>query len=129
MSLSRALRRPGGKQLLGGMSIAVAMTGLDQDMMQKNLTVARLKDSQKNMVLLGVNLLFVNALFLALGILLTDYAALQGISATGDKLFRHRGYQQRHAIAFGCRFFLRPFSGSFLQRRQRPCLTNDCVLC
>ena len=60
------------KQLLGGMSIAVAMTGLDQDMMQKNLTVARLKDSQKNMVLLGVNLLFVNALFLALGILLTD---------------------------------------------------------
>lgn len=101
------------KQLLGGMSIAVAMTGLDQDMMQKNLTVARLKDSQKNMVLLGVNLLFVNALFLALGILLTDYAALQGISATGDKLFATVATSSGMPSLLGAVFFLGLLAAAF----------------
>ncbi len=75
------------RQLLGGASIAIAMTGLDQDMMQKNLTVKRLKDAQKNMVLLGGTLLVVNLLFLSLGIFLTEFAANTGITATGDKLF------------------------------------------
>jgi Na+/proline symporter len=101
------------KQLLGGMSIAVAMTGLDQDMMQKNLTVARLKDSQKNMVLLGVNLLFVNALFLALGILLTDYAALQGITATGDKLFAAVATSNGMPALLGAVFFLGLLAAAF----------------
>jgi len=75
------------RQLLGGASIAIAMTGLDQDMMQKNLTVKRLKDAQKNMVLLGGTLLVVNLLFLSLGIFLTEFAANTGITASGDKLF------------------------------------------
>jgi Na+/proline symporter len=95
------------------MSIAVAMTGLDQDMMQKNLTVARLKDSQKNMVLLGVNLLFVNALFLALGILLTDYAALQGITATGDKLFAAVATSNGMPALLGAVFFLGLLAAAF----------------
>ncbi len=79
--------KAGWKQVLGGMFIAIAMTGLDQDMMQKNLTVSKLKNAQKNMVLLGITLIFVNLMFLSLGILLTDFASAQGISATGDKLF------------------------------------------
>ena len=91
----------------------LAMTGLDQDMMQKNLTVARLKDSQKNMVLLGVNLLFVNALFLALGILLTDYAALQGISATGDKLFATVATSSGMPSLLGAVFFLGLLAAAF----------------
>src|SRR6056300_1728145 len=101
------------KQVLGGMSIAVAMTGLDQDMMQKNLTVARLKDSQKNMVLLGVNLLFVNALFLALGILLTDYATIQGITATGDKLFATVATSSGMPALLGAVFFLGLLAAAF----------------
>jgi Na+/proline symporter len=55
------------------------MTGLDQDMMQKNLTCKSLKDAQKNMVSFSVVLVFVNALFLLLGALLFIYAAQQNI--------------------------------------------------
>jgi Na+/proline symporter len=63
------------------------MTGLDQDMMQKNLTCKSLKDAQKNMYWFSVSLVVVNLFFLALGLLLTDYAAATGIAASGDKLY------------------------------------------
>ncbi|GCD76782.1 sodium/iodide co-transporter [Thermaurantimonas aggregans] len=75
------------KQFLGGMFIAITMTGLDQDMMQKNLACRNLKDAQKNMMLFSVMLLPVNLIFLSLGVLLYDWAALHGIEATGDRLF------------------------------------------
>lgn len=61
------------KQFLGGAVIAIAMTGLDQDMMQKNLTCSNLKDAQKNVYSFTVVLVFVNALFLILGALLVFY--------------------------------------------------------
>src|SRR5258708_6555707 len=51
------------KQLLGGMFIAIAMTGLDQEMMQKNISVKNLKDSQKNMLSFSFILVLVNFLF------------------------------------------------------------------
>ena len=63
------------KSLLGGMFIAIAMTGLDQDNMQKNLTCKTVKDSQKNVISLGFILIFVNLIFLFLGALLFTYAA------------------------------------------------------
>jgi len=63
------------------------MTGLDQDMMQKNLTCKNLKDAQKNMVSFSVVLIFVNILFLILGLMLTQYAELNGITASKDDLF------------------------------------------
>ncbi len=75
------------KQFLAGASITIAMTGLDQDMMQKNLTCKSLKDAQKNMYWFSISLVVVNLLFMALGLLLTDFAALKGIEATGDKLY------------------------------------------
>ncbi|WP_295178797.1 sodium:solute symporter [uncultured Christiangramia sp.] len=75
------------KQFLSGAFIAIVMTGLDQDMMQKNLTCRSLKDAQKNMFWFTIVLVFVNFLFLALGVLLTDYADLNGITETKDKLF------------------------------------------
>lgn len=76
-----------GKQILAGMFIAIAMTGMDQEMMQKNISVKTLADSQKNMVALSFIMLGVVLLFLFLGGLLYLYAPVAGVTATGDKLF------------------------------------------
>ncbi|WP_178984628.1 sodium:solute symporter [Winogradskyella helgolandensis] len=75
------------KSFLSGIFITITMTGLDQDMMQKNLTCRNLKDAQKNMVTFSIVLIFVNILFLVLGLMLTQYAAANGITATKDDLF------------------------------------------
>ncbi|GAA4244846.1 MULTISPECIES: sodium:solute symporter [Winogradskyella] len=75
------------KSFLSGIFITITMTGLDQDMMQKNLTCRNLKDAQKNMVTFSIVLIFVNILFLVLGLMLTNYAAINGITASKDDLF------------------------------------------
>ncbi|MDO9376181.1 MAG: sodium:solute symporter, partial [Ferruginibacter sp.] len=75
------------KQILGGAFITIAMTGLDQEMMQKNISVRTLKDSQKNILTLSTILLFVNFLFLFMGGLLYLYAAQTGSAIKGDDLF------------------------------------------
>ena len=75
------------KSFLAGMFITITMTGLDQDMMQKNLTCKNLKEAQKNMVSFSVVLIFVNILFLVLGLMLTQYANQHGITAKKDDLF------------------------------------------
>ncbi|PIF00484.1 MAG: sodium:solute symporter [Maribacter sp.] len=62
------------KSFLGGMFITICMTGLDQDMMQKNLTCKTLKDSQKNMVSFSLVLVVVTFIFMLLGALLFIYA-------------------------------------------------------
>ena len=67
------------KRFLAGASIAVVMTGLDQDMMQKNLSCKNIGDAQKNMFWFSVVLVFVNLLFLSLGALLYIYAGEVGI--------------------------------------------------
>lgn len=63
------------KLFLSGMFITIAMTGLDQDMMQKNLSCRNIKDSQKNMTLLSIILVPVNLIILFLGAVLYLYAA------------------------------------------------------
>jgi Na+/proline symporter len=75
------------KQLVAGMAIAVAMTGLDQEMMQKNISVPRLADAQKNMLLMSTLMLGVVFLFLLLGGLLQLYALQTGMAQRGDALF------------------------------------------
>ncbi|MFG6488831.1 sodium:solute symporter [Roseateles sp. BYS78W] len=75
------------KALLAGMFIAIAMTGLDQEMMQKSLSVAKLRDAQKNLLLLAVLLVVVIGAFLLLGGLLTLFARDYGLVARGDELF------------------------------------------
>lgn len=75
------------KQFLGGMFTTIAMTGLDQDMMQKNLSCRSLKEAQKNMVSYGFGFLPVNLIFLSLGILLYMYAHANGVTKVGDELF------------------------------------------
>ncbi len=93
-------------RFLSGAFIAIVMTGLDQDMMQKNLTCRNLKDAQKNMFWFTVVLVIVNFFFLALGILLTDYAAAIGIEAHKDELFPKIAMQGSLGIATSLFFLL-----------------------
>lgn len=74
-------------QFISGAFIAIVMTGLDQDMMQKNLTCKTLKDAQKNMFWFTIILTLVNFVILSLGLLLTVYAQKNGIDAHKDELF------------------------------------------
>ena len=67
------------KQFLSGAFIVVVMTGLDQDMMQKNLTCRSLRQAQKNMLVNGLLYVPVNLLFLGLGVLLYGFAASHAI--------------------------------------------------
>ncbi len=75
------------KQLLGGLFTVVAMTGLDQDMMQRTLSCKNVKDSQKNLITSSLMQIVVIFFFLCLGVLLYTYAGARGIAETGDKLF------------------------------------------
>jgi Na+/proline symporter len=77
------------KQFISGMFIAIVMVGLDQDMMQKNLSCKNLKEAQKNMFSFTIIILFVNILFLSLGALLYLYAEAKGITLPekGDMVF------------------------------------------
>ncbi|MDR1381118.1 MAG: sodium:solute symporter [Tannerella sp.] len=77
------------KQFFAGIFTVIAMTGLDQDMMQRNLSCRSPKDSQKNMITSAVAQFFINLLFLVLGVLLYLYAAERHIALPekSDELF------------------------------------------
>jgi Na+/proline symporter len=75
------------KNIIGGAVIAIAMTGLDQEMMQKNISVRTMKDSQKNILTFTTILVIVNLLFLFLGGLLYLYTTLNGGTYDGNQLF------------------------------------------
>ena len=75
------------KQIIAGALITITMTGMDQEMMQKTISVKALKDSQKNMLTLTAVLVVVLLSFVFLGGLLYLYAPLVGVTATGDKIF------------------------------------------
>ncbi len=94
------------KQFLSGAFIAIVMTGLDQDMMQKNLTCRNLKDAQKNMFWFTIVLTIVNFIFLALGLLLTVYAQKNGIDAHKDQLFPTIATQSGLGIGIAIFFLL-----------------------
>ena len=67
------------KSFLGGMFITICMTGLDQDMMQKNLTCKNLGDAQKNMIVFSFVLVFVTFIFLVLGSILFKYIEINEV--------------------------------------------------
>lgn len=77
------------KQILSGAFIAIVMTGLDQEMMQKNLSCRNIKEAQKNMFSFSIVLVFVNLMFLFLGAVLYIYSAKHGIElpSRSDDLF------------------------------------------
>jgi len=75
------------KQIIAGAFITVTMTGMDQEMMQKNISVKTLKDSQKNVMSMAITLATVIVIFLFLGGLLYLYAENLNIDVSGDKIF------------------------------------------
>lgn len=75
------------KQFFAGIFTMVAMNGLDQDMMQRNLSCRNYHESQKNMIISILLQFVVVATFLVLGVLLYIFAAAHGITVTGDKIF------------------------------------------
>ncbi|MCU0472541.1 MAG: sodium:solute symporter [Bacteroidales bacterium] len=76
------------KQFFSGMFITITMTGLDQEMMQKNLSCKNIREAQKNMFTFSGILMFVNLLFLFLGAFLLLYARSKGVTvASSDELF------------------------------------------
>lgn len=89
------------KQFFSGALITIVMTGLDQDMMQKNLSISNVRDAQKNMGLFSIILVFANLLFLALGALLYLYAANVGleIPEATDQLYPTIALQHLPAAA------------------------------
>lgn len=74
------------KQLLGGMFVTIAMVGLDQDLMQKNLSCKNIGEAQKNMFTFTSVFVIINLFFLSVGALLYIYAQKNGISVPTDKL-------------------------------------------
>ena len=101
------------KHIIGGMFIAIAMTGLDQEMMQKNISVKNLKDSQKNMMSFTAVLMLVNFLFLFLGGILYLYASTQGITAAPDDLFPTIALSDTFSGSIGVLFIIALISALF----------------
>jgi Na+/proline symporter len=107
------------KQILGGMFITITMTGLDQEMMQKNISVKNLKDSQKNMMLMSAILVGVNVLFLLLGAVLHVYQAKNpvllgsGAVAAGDDLFPALALSEAFSGGLGIVFVIALISALF----------------
>lgn len=96
------------KQFLSGALITVVMTGLDQDMMQKNLSCKNLRDSRLNMFSFSLILVLVNLMFLSLGVLLYYYAAETGmeIPLKGDELYPTIALSGELGIAVSVLFLL-----------------------
>jgi Na+/proline symporter len=89
------------KQFFSGIFIAIVMTGLDQDMMQKNLSCKNIKDAQKNMYWMSGSLIVVNFLFLMLGAILYLFIENKGIviGGTTDELFPGVALQHLSPVA------------------------------
>jgi|TARA_B110000977_G_scaffold32713_1_gene43479 Na+/proline symporter len=96
------------KMFFGGIFIAIGMTGLDQDMMQKNLSCKNLKSAQTNMVFFSIVLVFINLIFLGLGALLYMYAEQRGIAIPEktDLLFPQIALKSNMGIGIGVLFLL-----------------------
>ena len=136
------------KQFFAGMFITIVMTGLDQDMMQKNLSCRNLRDAQKNVLTFGALLIPINLIFLFLGAVLWIYASQLGISMdafqTSDELFPSIALNYLGVLA-GLTFFFGLISAAyssadgtltalttvfcidFLGLRRKPGMTEDSI--
>lgn len=101
------------KQFIAGIFTMIATTGLDQDMMQRNLSCRNYKDSQKNMMVSIVCQFFINLLFLMLGVLLYLFASKVGITATSDTLFPAVATSQYLPAIVGVLFVVGLFSAAY----------------
>jgi Na+/proline symporter len=96
------------KQFFSGMFMAIVMTGLDQDQMQKNLSCRNLKDAQKNMTVFSTILIFVDLIFLSLGALLYIYSDTYNIIPpdNADMLFPNIALNSGLPIYVGILFII-----------------------
>ena len=126
------------KEFIGGFLICITMTGMDQDMMQKNLACPNIKDAQKNMVSFAITLGIVNVLFMGLGALLFMYQADVGLelplSASGstrnDLLFPLAALNQAEfGLALGVFFFTWTNCSRLFKCRQCFNFANHISLC
>jgi Na+/proline symporter len=101
------------KHILGGAFIAIAMTGLDQEMMQKNISVKTTKDSQKNIISFSIVLVIVNFLFLFLGGILYLYASSQNLKVAPDDLFPTIALSDQFSGVIGIVFIIALISALF----------------
>lgn len=102
------------KQLLAGAFIAIAMTGMDQDMMQKNLSCRSLREARWNMGSFALVLVGVNVLFLGIGTLLWMYADATGLSVDrGDALFPTVALQGSLGLGIGIVFLIGLMAAAF----------------
>ena len=103
------------KQFLAGVFTMIATNGLDQDMMQRNLSCKNFKDSQKNMITSGISQFFVIAMFLMLGVLLYVYAEENGIQTPqkSDKLFPMIATQGYFPVIVGILFVVGLISSAY----------------
>ena len=101
------------KHIIGGMFIAITMTGLDQEMMQKNISVKNIKDSQKNIMSFTAVLMVVNLLFLFLGGILYLYANANGITTPPDDLFPTIALSDAFSGTIGILFIIALISALF----------------
>ena len=103
------------KQFLAGVFTMIAMSGLDQDMMQRNLSCRTSRDSQKNILLSGIMQFFVNLLFLVLGLLLYVYAARRDIALPerSDELFPMIATQGYLPVIVGILFIIGLISSAY----------------
>lgn len=101
------------KQFIAGIFTMIATTGLDQDMMQRNLSCRNYKDSQKNMMVSIVCQFFINLLFLMLGVLLYLFASKVCITDTGDTLFPAVATSQYLPAIVGVLFVVGLFSAAY----------------
>lgn len=101
------------KHIVGGMFIAIAMTGLDQEMMQKNISVKNIRDSQKNIMTFTAVLMIVNFLFLFLGGILYLYASTNNIATPPDDLFPTIALSDAFSGTIGILFIIALISALF----------------
>jgi solute:Na+ symporter, SSS family len=96
------------KQFFSGVFMAIVMTGLDQDQMQKNLSCRNLKDAQKNMTVFSIILIFVDLLFLSFGAILFIYSESVGfnIPSKTDLLFPYIVFNSGMPIYVGLLFII-----------------------
>lgn len=102
------------KQFLAGIFLVISTTGLDQDFMQKVLSVKTSRDSQKNMITSGILQIFVILLFLMLGVLLYIFANKNGITVEkGDDLFPTIAFNSEFPIIVGILFIIGLISAAY----------------
>lgn len=101
------------KQFLAGVFTMIATTGLDQDMMQRNLNCQNYRDSQKNMVVSIICQFFINLLFLMLGVLLYMFAQKVGITERGDNLFPAIATSTAVPLVVGILFIVGLFASAY----------------